>query len=90
MRFAQSMIEFAREGESAFNDNPESIPGQIYDSIFNITPEWRNLNRGTNAHNRNNQRWRDSISSVRNIDTNNQNERTIGRTPDMVECKHLL
>ena len=76
MRFAQSMIEFAREGENAFNDNPESIPAQIYDSIFNITPEWRNLSRTPTVHNRNNQRWRDSIGTFRNNESANQTERS--------------
>ena len=55
MRFYQSMMAFAEEGQNAFDDNPESIPAQIYDSIFNFTPEWRNpewrnLSRGANSY----------------------------------------
>ena len=72
LRFANSVFEFAREGENAFIDNPESIPGQIYDSIFNFNPEWRNLNRGANAHSRSNERITQYFSSVNNNQSTSQ------------------
>ncbi len=64
IRFYQSMMEFAEEGQNAFDDNPESIPAQIYESIFNFTPEWRSLNRGANSYMRTNQRWADTIRPI--------------------------
>ena len=48
-RFAQSMIEFAEEGQNAFNDDPNSIPSQIYESIFSFNNENRNFNRRNNS-----------------------------------------
>jgi hypothetical protein len=83
MRFYQSMMEFAAEGQNAFDNNPQSIPAQIYESIFNFTPEWRNLNRGANSHMRSNQMWNDInqtnlFQNPQNSNRYNQSDNSIG------------